>query len=86
MKNDRGLLRATAVTRGWNRYRNKSHRKLTLDNSFLPSGTRTRDLSTTSPLAESGCADDVMLTVATNTRVLPKPTWNYLFGAKSEIV
>ena len=28
---DRGLLRATAVTRGWNGYRNKSqHRKLTL--------------------------------------------------------
>ena len=30
-RNDRGLLRATAVTRGWNGYRNKSqHRKLTL--------------------------------------------------------
>ena len=29
---DRGLLRATAVTRGWNGYRNKSqHRKLTLE-------------------------------------------------------
>ena len=28
-QNDRGLLRATAVTRGWNGYRNKSqHRKL----------------------------------------------------------
>ena len=28
-RNDRGLLRATAVTRGWNGYRNKSqHRKL----------------------------------------------------------
>ena len=32
-QNDRGLLRATAVTRGWNGYRNKSqHRKLTLEN------------------------------------------------------
>ena len=31
-QNDRGLLRATAVTRGWNGYRNKSqHRKLTLE-------------------------------------------------------
>ena len=29
-QNDRGLLRAAAVTRGWNGYRNKSqHRKLT---------------------------------------------------------
>ena len=29
-QNDRGLLRATVVTRGWNGYRNKSqHRKLT---------------------------------------------------------
>ena len=31
-QNDRGLLRATAVTRGWNGYRNKSqHRKLILE-------------------------------------------------------
>ena len=31
-QNDRDLLRATAVTRGWNGYRNKSqHRKSTLD-------------------------------------------------------
>ena len=36
-QNDRGLLRATAVTRGWNGYRNKSqHRKLTLENKILP--------------------------------------------------
>ena len=36
-RNDRGLLRATAVTRGWNGYRNKSqHRKLTLENKILP--------------------------------------------------
>ena len=36
-QNDRGLLRATAVTRGWNAYRNKSqHRKLTLEKKFLP--------------------------------------------------
>ena len=35
--NDWGLLRATAVTRGWNGYRNKSqHRKLTLENKILP--------------------------------------------------
>ena len=34
---DRGLLRATAVTRGWNGYRNKSqHRKLTLEKKILP--------------------------------------------------
>ena len=37
-QNDRGLLRATAVTREWNGYRNKSqHRKLILEmNIFLP--------------------------------------------------
>ena len=40
-QDDWDLLRATAVTRGWNLYRNKSqHKKLTLENtlfsSFLP--------------------------------------------------
>ena len=36
-QNDRGLLRATAVTRGWNGYRNKSqHRKLILEKKILP--------------------------------------------------
>ena len=36
-QNGRDFLRATAVTRGWNGYRNKSqHRKLTLDKTILP--------------------------------------------------
>ena len=36
-QDDRDLLRATAVTRGWNGYRNKSqHRKLTLEKKILP--------------------------------------------------
>ena len=36
-QHDRVLLRATAVTRGWNGYRNKSqHRKLTLKKKILP--------------------------------------------------
>ena len=36
-QNDRGLLRATAVTRGWNGYRNKSQqRKLALEKKILP--------------------------------------------------
>ena len=36
-QNDQGLLRATAVTRGWNGYQNKSqHRKLTLEKKILP--------------------------------------------------
>ena len=36
-QNDRDLLHATAVTRGWNRYRNKSwHRKSTLEKKILP--------------------------------------------------
>ena len=37
-QNDQALLRASAaaVTRGWNRYRNKSqHRKLTLEKNVL---------------------------------------------------
>ena len=35
-QNGRGLLRATAVTRGWNGYRNQSqHRKSTLDKKIL---------------------------------------------------
>ena len=35
-QNDRSLLRATAVTWGWNGYRNKSqHRKLTLEENIL---------------------------------------------------
>ena len=36
-RNDRDLLRATAVTRGWNGYRNKSqHRKLSLEKKIIP--------------------------------------------------
>ena len=36
-QSDQGLLRATAVTRGWNGYRNKSqHRKLTPEKKILP--------------------------------------------------
>ena len=36
-QSDRGLLRATAVTRGWNGYRNRSqHRKSTLENKIPP--------------------------------------------------
>ena len=36
-QNDRDLLRATVVTRGWNGYRNQSqHRKWTLEKKILP--------------------------------------------------
>ena len=36
-QNDRDLLRATVVTRGWNGYRNKSqHRKSTLEKKIFP--------------------------------------------------
>ena len=36
-QNDRGLLRAPAVSSGWNGYRNRSqHRKLTLEKKSLP--------------------------------------------------
>ena len=50
-QNDLELLCATAVTRGWNGYRNKSqHTKLTLEKQIspaAPAGTQTRDLSIT---------------------------------------
>ena len=43
-QNDWGLLRATAVTRGWSGYRNKSqHRKLTLEKKILPLLTRSME-------------------------------------------
>ena len=36
-RNDRGILRATAETQGWNGHRNKSqHRKLTLEKKIIP--------------------------------------------------
>ena len=48
-QNDRDLLRATAVTRGWNGYRNQGqHRKLTLkkkNSPAAPAGTQTLGLS-----------------------------------------
>ena len=47
-----GLLRATAVTRGWNGYRNESAQKVDPgeENSpAAPATIRTRDLSITSP-------------------------------------
>ena len=51
-QNGQDLLRATAVTRGWNGYRNKSAQKVDPgeENSpAAPAGIRTRDLSITSP-------------------------------------
>ena len=37
LQNDRDLLHATALTREWNRHRNKSRfKKLTLENKILP--------------------------------------------------
>ena len=51
-QNDRDLLRATAVTRGWNGYQNESAQKVNPgeENSpAAPAGIRTRDLSITIP-------------------------------------
>ena len=51
-QNDRDLFHATAVTRGWNGYRNESAQKVDPgeENSpAAPAGIRTRDLSITSP-------------------------------------
>ena len=51
-QNDLDLLRATAVTRGWNGYRNESQEQKVdsgeENSSAAPAGTRTRDLSNTS--------------------------------------
>ena len=51
-QSDQDLLCASAVTRGWNRYQNKSaHRKLTMEKKTpgAPMGTQTCNLSVTSP-------------------------------------
>ena len=51
-QNDRDLLRAAAVTRGWKGYRNESAQKVDPEEEnspAAPAGTRTRDLSITSP-------------------------------------
>ena len=51
-QNDRDLLRATAVTRGWNGYQKSQHKKVDPgeENSpAAPAEIRTRDLSVTSP-------------------------------------
>ena len=67
-RDDRDLLRATAVTRGWNGYRNKSAEKVDPgeENSpAAPAGTRTGDLSITSPALQPLiclCATDLALT------------------------
>ena len=65
-QNDRGLLRATAVTRGWNGYRNKSqHRKLTLEKkNYLaaPPGTfrHESDALTTAIPTSTVCENSVL--------------------------
>ena len=74
-QNDRDFLRATVVTRGWNRYRNKSqHRKSTLEKKILPlfqqgfepttfnheSGALTTELS---PPPSNAYDDELMLNV-----------------------
>ncbi len=51
MQNDRDLLRAVAVTRGWNEYRNESAQNVDPgEENFpaAPAGTRTRHLLITS--------------------------------------
>ena len=74
-QNDRDLLRANAVTRGWNGCRNKiQHRKLTLEKKILPpllqgfepatcfkheSGAVTTELS---PLPRKGYKQNIIIT------------------------
>ena len=68
-QNDRDLLRTTAVTRGWNGYRNKSqHRKLTLEKKILqpllqgfePATFRSRESGAlTTELSPLSCSNDL---------------------------
>ena len=67
LQNDRFLLRAISVTRGWNGYGNKNQRRKVdagEENSpATPAGTRTRDLSITrSPLVRrfQNCRSSVL--------------------------
>ena len=65
-QNDRDLLRATAVTRGWNGYRNKSqHRKSTLEKKILPPLQQGFEPATFQSPVESG---------ALTTELSPPPT------------
>ena len=51
-QNDRGLIRATAVTRGWNGHQLRVSKKVNageVNSPAAPAGTRTRNLSVTSP-------------------------------------
>ena len=51
-QNDRGLLRATAGTRGWNAYRNESAQEVDPgeeNSTAVPAVIRTHDLLITSP-------------------------------------
>ena len=69
--NDRGLFRATVVTRGWNGYRNKSqHRKLTLEKKKEKKSRRSSRDSTPRPFDhESG---------ALTTELSPLPVYDCL--------
>ena len=63
-QNDLDLVRATAVTRGWNGYRDKSQRrKLILEKEILPllllTGTQTNGLSLLCPPSREAPAADV---------------------------
>ena len=82
-QNDLDILRATAVTLGWNVYRNKSqHSNLTLEKKILPplqSGEfpepfdHESDVLTTelSPLPESGCMGDAIFWLIELCSVVP---------------
>ena len=73
-QDDRDLLRATAVTRGWNGYRNRSqHRKFTLENKLFlpfPQGFEPRPFN-----HESG---------ALTTELAPAPWWGTTESRVSE--
>ena len=69
-QNDPDLLHATAVTRGWNGYRNKSqHRKLTMEKRFSHHSSRNSNLQ---PFNHASGA--------LTTKLSPLPRWGLSSG------
>ena len=87
-QNDRDLLRATAVTRGWNGYRNKSqHRKLTLEKNIFPRILPGNDLQTFRWRVLSSTTELCSLENYSNPRfrdVGPIPAWKEKKSARSD--
>ena len=96
-QNDRDLLRATAVTRGWNGYRNKSqHRKSTLEKKMrlsvhhlCPSKSDENSFQPktcwcTNITAQSVCTDSLLANWSSNSQVSPAWIWSSQLASEEE--